>query len=302
MELMENQSGRARNLGKKGRSRLFTERDGRILHFLWRWKVASTATIHEAIGRPLTPYSTYKALERLARHKFIKTDETVEQNFLSWVLTDRGFAAIRASLGDLCEEGFSSENHWHDRNVVAFQLGEWATHQLPIVTHWTEQEMRRRAVDYYPPWVPGSKEHRPDGYTRIRSEHKDWLLAFEVEIWSKALATYERTLRFYQLIKQIDRVYWLIGDPFVRDQILRARNCIRESSQNYHCFVAMDDYIKNGWEARVVSECSENLGTVRENMQGICGDSYGKYVGNKWGQSRVTVHYDTRKVLGKKRP
>lgn len=302
MEPGERALSRTRNLGKKGRCHLFTARDSRILHFLWRWKVASTATIHEVIGRPLSPYSTYKTLERLARYKFIKTEETTEQNFLSWVLTDRGFTAIRPSLGDLCEEGFASENHWHDRNILAFQLGEWATHQLPIITHWTEQEMRRRTVDHYPPWVPQSKEHRPDGYTRIRAEHKDWTLAFEVEIWPKALATYERTLRFYQLMRSVDRVYWLVGDPLVRDQLLRARDCIRETSQNYHCFVEMNDYIENGWEARVANERSETLGTFRENMQGICGDSYGKYVGNKWGQSTVTVHYDTRKVLGKKRP
>lgn len=301
MHANEKMLSRTRHLGKKGCGRLFTDRDSKILHFLWKWKVASTATVHEAVGRPLTPYSTYKTLERLARQKYITTGEAVEQNFKSWTLTDRGFSAIRPSLGELCEEGFGSEHLWHDRNVLALQLGEWVTHQLPIVTHFTEQEMRRRAVENYPNWLPASKTHRPDGYTRIESEKKDWLLAFEAEIWPKALGTYEATLRFYQMMKQIDRVYWLIGDRRVKDLILRARTCVGENSQNFHLFIDMEEYISAGWNATVTNECSVSVGTFRENMQAICGEHYGKHVGQKWGQSSVTVHYDTRKVLGKKR-
>ncbi len=301
MEMKKSISKRNHNFGRSGKRQVFTERDNKILQFLWKWKLASTATVHEAIGRPLTEYSTYKALERLARNKFVETRYTFEQNFSSWILTDKGFEAIRAGLGDLCEEGYGSENHWHDRNVVAFQLGEWATHQFPIVTHFSEQEMRRRRVDYYPPWVPNSKNHRPDGYTRILTGEKESVLAFEVELWAKSLSTYETTLRFYDLMKKISRVYWLIGDPYVKDLVLRAKACIQDTSQNYHLFVDLHDYLKSGWDAQVLNERSERLGSFRENLQGLCGDSYGKYLGNKQGQSKVSVHYDPRKVLGKKR-
>ncbi len=301
MEKSKQSLKRNPNLGKKGCNTVVTERDLKILHFLWKWKLASTALIHEAIGRPLTPYSSYKALERLTRHHFIESRHTFGKNFSSWILTDKGFETIRPELGQLCEEGYGSENHWHDKNVVAFQLGEWATHSLPVVTHFTEQEMRRRTVDYYPSWVPNSKIHRPDGYTRIEGEGKESVLAFEVELWPKSLSIYETTLRFYELMKKISRVYWLVGDPFVKDIILRAKNCIQDTSLNYHVFVDLYDYINLGWDAPVKNERSERVGTMRENMQEICGDSYGKYLGNKWGQSRVSVHYDSRKVLGKKR-
>lgn len=292
---------RTRNLGKRGKHFVMTERDSSILNFLWKWKLASTGTLHEAIGRPRSPYSTYKALERLERHKFIRTEDTFKQNFSSWVLTDKGFEVIRETLGELAEEGYKSENHWHDRNVVAFHLGEWATHQLPIVTHFSEQEMRRRPLECYPEWVPKSKDHRPDGYTKISTGDKDTVLAFEVEIWAKALSTYETTLRFYQLMRGIERIYWLVGDPLVKEQILRARTCVRENSQNLHVFIHINDYIKFGWDAPVTNERSETLGSLRGTMQGICGDVYGKHVGTKWGKSSVTVHYDTHKVLGKKR-
>ncbi len=225
----------------------------------------------------------------------------LEQNFSSWVLTDRGFESIRLSLGELAEEGYKSENHWHDRNVVAFHLGEWATHQLPVVSFFTEQEMRRRSVECYPDWVPRSKDHRPDGYTRVKLDNKETVLAFEAELWPKAVSIYEKTLRFYQLTNKVYRIYWLVGDPLVKEQILRARTCIGEQSQNLHLFVDLDQYMSLGWDAPVMNERSENLGTLRENMQVICGDVYGKIVGSTWGNSSSTVHYHTRKVLGKKR-
>ncbi|MFN9068890.1 MAG: hypothetical protein ACK5V3_16810, partial [Bdellovibrionales bacterium] len=78
-------------------------------------------------------------------------------------------------------------------------------------------------------------------------------------------------------------------------------SCIQDTSQNYHLFVDLQDYLKSGWDAQVLNERSERLGTFRENLQGLCGDSYGKYLGNIQGQSKVSVHYDPRKVLGKKR-
>ncbi|MBX3039552.1 MAG: hypothetical protein KF789_02440 [Bdellovibrionaceae bacterium] len=301
MDILNATPSRWRNLGKRGSGFFMSDRDRKILHFLWKWKLASTASIHEAVCRPQTPYSTYKALERLAKNKFIQTEDTFEQNFSSWVLTDRGFESIRRSLGDLAEEGYKSENHWHDRNIVAFQLGEWATHQLPIVSFFTEQEMRRRSVECYPHWVPKTKDHRPDGYTRIKTDEGDLVLAMEVELWLKALSVYETTLKFYQLMRGVHRVYWLAGSESVKEQILRARDCIKEKTENLHVFVDIDDYIRDGWEAKVTNERSGNLGTFRKTMQEICGDIYGKQLGTNWGKSGVTAHYDTRKVLGKKR-
>lgn len=301
METMKSKSQKFRNLGLHGRGFFMSDRDNKILHFLWRWKLASTATIHEAVCRPQTPYSTYKALERLARNKLIQTQRTYEQNFSSWVLTDKGFESIRASLGGLSEEGFKSENHWHDRNVLALQLGEWVTYPFPIVSFFTEQEMRRRSIDYYPSWVPKSKEHRPDGYTRIQTTDGDVVLAMEAELWPKSVNIYEATLRFYQLTRGVHRIYWLIANADIKAQILRARDCIEEQTDSLHVFVDLDDYKKNGWDAQVLNERSQNLGTFRKTMQEICGDHYGKQLGTNWGKSSVTAHYDTRKVLGKKR-
>ena len=39
-----------------GRPEYLTARDSRILKYLWRWKIASTASVHEMINRPNTEY------------------------------------------------------------------------------------------------------------------------------------------------------------------------------------------------------------------------------------------------------
>jgi len=294
--------GRSRStFGDGGRHFFLTERDVLILRFIWRWKHASTATIHEVLGRPHSEYSTYKALERLNRLNFVETAESFEHRFLSWQLTDKGFRAIRGGLGELCEEGFLTEHHWHDRNVLAFQLGEWATHNFPFVTHFTEQEMRRRSVDQYPPWVPQIGGHRSDGCTRIQINNKTVVLAYEVELWPKSLTIYESVFKYYKSLREYQRIYWLIGEPYVKEQLIHAKTCAKEDSSNYHVFVDLHEYMACGWDARVTNERSQTLFTIRQNMQEICGEPYRDYMGNKWGQSRVTVHYDTRKVLGKKK-
>ena len=287
---------------KPGISPYLTSRDSKILEYIWKWKIASTASIHEAINRPQSTYSTYKVLERLKANGFIQDYFHSQERFYVWSLTEYGFSKIADYLGELDEEGYLSENHRHDRLVQAFQLGEWSTHQNPKVIFCTEQDLRRRRVDHYPTWVPQTKEHRPDGYTRIVGAKRQWTFAYEVELSAKSTQKYESVLRFFKLASGVDRVFWLVGDPFIKDQILRAKACIKDDTNNYHVFVDINDYQKNGWDAKVTNERSENLFSLREKYQEVCGDFMGEIIGTHRGNSRVSVHLDGKKVLGKPRP
>jgi len=96
-------------------------------------------------------------------------------------------------------------------------------------------------------------------------------------------------------------VYWLVKNQETRDVILRARACINEESTNYHLFVDLEDYLKNGWDAVVTNERSEKVKTLRENMQGLLGDIPGDLLGTNQGPSRVLVHLNPIKTLGKPR-
>lgn len=139
-------------------------------------------------------------------------------------------------------------------------------------------------------------------YTRIQGMKKPVTIAYEVELSAKNVQKYEALLRFYRTARLVDRVIWLVQSQAIRDTILRAKSCIKDDSTNYHLFVDLHDFIKNGWDAAVANDRSERLFTLRENYQELCGDLYGDLIGKFKGHSRVTVHLANQKVLGKPRP
>lgn len=285
----------------RGPSFSLTPRDGLIMRYIWRWKVASTASIHDAINRTQSPYSTYKVLERLEKNGFLESRFHFMDKFNVWQLTERGFFAIKDDLGELKEDGYLSENYRHDRLVQAFQLGEWSTYQMPQVSFFTEQEIRRSEVEEYPEWLPPTNEHRADGYTRLVGQEKSWTLAFEVELSAKGVQRYEGALRFYRAARGIDRVLWLVGSTEVKKTILRAKACTRDDSSNYHVFVDLNDFLKDGWDAPATNERSETLFTLREKYRGILGGILGETLGKFRGLDGVNVHLAGQKVIGKSR-
>ncbi|MBK9321810.1 MAG: hypothetical protein IPM97_02440 [Bdellovibrionaceae bacterium] len=190
----------------------------------------------------------------------------------------------------------------HDRLNQAFHLGEWATHQFPIVQFFTRQEIQQIDRPDYPDWVPKSKMHDADGYTQVQVPGKSFLMAFETELIARRDATYENMLTHYKHIKEINRVYWLVGSPEMKDKILKAKAAVHDESSNYHVFVDLEDFKKNGWDAFVSNEKTLRVHTLRENMQSICGDIYSELIGQCKGQSKVAVHLNSLKVIGRSKP
>ena len=297
----EKQKRTYRQIRRRGPDAGLKYRDRQILLYIWRWKIASTASVHEAMNRPASPYSTYKILDRLERNHLVECRFNMGERFYVWQLTELGFREIKQYLGELKEDGFLSENHRHDRFVQAFQFGEWTTFQFPSVTFFTEQEMRRRETFQYPEWVPQTSEHRADGYTRIEGEKRTWTFAIEVELSAKNVQKYENVLRFYRSARVVDQVLWLVESTAVRETILRAKSCIRDDSSNFHVFVDLADFEKNGWDAVIANERSQILTSMREKFQGILGEIPGEILGKLKGRSSVTAHLTGRKVIGKTR-
>jgi hypothetical protein len=93
----------------------------------------------------------------------------------------------------------------------------------------------------------------------------------------------------------------MVETDFVRDQILRAKACVRDETANYHLFVTLQEFVNSGWDSQVTNECSKSLGTIREITQGLCGDPAGEFLGKLRGHSGLTVHLTPQKILGKNR-
>src|SRR5471030_1789878 len=93
---------------KPGIAPYLSYRDAKILEYIWKWKIASTASIHEAVNRPQSEYSTTKVLERLKANGFILDYHHPRERFYVWSLTEFGFAATAQYLGELAEDGYLS--------------------------------------------------------------------------------------------------------------------------------------------------------------------------------------------------
>jgi DNA-binding PadR family transcriptional regulator len=251
------------------------------------------------INRPASEYSTYKILFKLEGSGFVTTLYDFEGPFSVWSLTPKGFSVVKNNLPELRDDGFSSDHLNHDRLVQAFQLGEWATHQFPIVEFFTRQERQRKSFSDHPEWVPKSQEHCPDGLTYIKGVRKNYTLAFEVELFPRSSAKYEPVLSYYKHQQSINRVYWLVDSIQTREVILKAKSEIHDESRNYHVYVDLNDFIKNGWDAMIVDEFGKKVHTIRENMQQICGDIYSEVIGKSRGRSEVNVHLNNLKVIGR---
>lgn len=74
-----------------------SDRDCAILDFLWRWKVATTQTLHAATGSGRTDYASYKALARLERLKYIEA-KVIKRFCKSIGVTDIRFHDLRATF------------------------------------------------------------------------------------------------------------------------------------------------------------------------------------------------------------
>jgi len=68
---------------KKPLSKTWTEKyrggylgplDSQILHFLWKWKVATASVLYEALAADFSPFTVNKRLRKLERNELIRAN------------------------------------------------------------------------------------------------------------------------------------------------------------------------------------------------------------------------------------
>lgn len=232
---------------------MLTERDLRLLEFLWRWKVVSTAALTAKFFQNRSPETAYTRLWHLRRSGHIAFVATGEAEAFVWSLAQKGFHAIRHRLPELDEEGFKSENVGHDSLVSAIHLGEWLISPPPGSETFSEQEIRRLHMDCFPGWCPKTKRHRPDGYWRTLRDDKWLSFALEVEIHQKKSSYYSWLARFYDERQEIDRVVWVVRPRRLADSVLRELRKVVGERVAIHNFLALEDVQKVGWKAPILT-------------------------------------------------
>jgi hypothetical protein len=128
-----------------------TERDYKLLRFLWKWKTVSTTGLARKFFPEIQPLSAYRRLMHLEAGGFVRSLPIDGRWNEVWGLTDRGFKYILPKLGELQHVGHKSENVFHDYLSSAFHLGEWLTHQPENSQTYSEQQLRRYPTDAWPP-------------------------------------------------------------------------------------------------------------------------------------------------------
>jgi hypothetical protein len=227
------------------------EVDLKVMQSLWKWKMATTASIGEEFYA--NPYSegAYKRLHKLAKAGFIESVPLTCEKYI-WVLTRAGFNLIKPYLPVLKDEGFKSEALEHDYLCSALQRGPWISKLPEDVILCSEQELRRFKSDHYPQNIPDSEVHRADGYSIIPIKKESQVIAFEVELNSKNKSDYRVVAKFYERQSHVFRVIWLVESLSFAKWIQKI--ICDATPENYlaHDFILLNDYKNLGWNAPII--------------------------------------------------
>lgn len=224
-------------------------RDFEILNFLWKWKVSTTSALSYRFFGNIKLSSAYRRLWVLERGGYICAVSDNRRMHCLWALTKLGFHVIKGNLPELREVGFRSENLSHDLVTSAIHLGGFLFGIPNGVALFSEQELRRLPLEFYPDWVPRSELHRPDGYWHVPVGNPMATVGLEVELSQKKDVKYEIIADFYASQPSIVRVLWLCAKSsmawLLHEKISKA---LKHSPMN-HNFVSFQNFQKFGWDS-----------------------------------------------------
>lgn len=259
-----------------------TERDVRILRYLWKWKTLSTSALATKFFPKVSPQGAYRRLIRLEDAGFIQAIDTTKYWQIIWVLTLKGFKRIRPFLGELSGEGFRSENNMHDHIATAFHLGEWLTHQPAYTQTFSEQQLRRIAPELWDEWVPKFDSHRPDGYSLYFQGEKKIVVAFEAELTLKDKRRYESVVAFYDTHSSIQFVFWLVDSKVTLNSMKRTFEKFHVREWSKHHFMLLSDFREKGWhtpfvtgqfQGKALADFLLPSGITKVSPGDLCGDT-----------------------------
>ncbi len=240
---------------KNIKPRMLTAKECSILIFLWRWKVATILTLKEEFASKASFWNFYHLLKDLQKDGYLEIRygaTSTNKKFALWHLSDFGFNYVKDELGELDDITFASTSLFHDSYVTAFHYGNWIYRKPENVDLFTEQELKCSVGNSYPYWVPNTKVHRPDGYTRIKVGTKNCIVAVEVELSLKTQERYQAVGDFYDDRKNISHILWLVSSKSMMDSIQNAMIERRSKRIHDHHFVLLNDFDKNFWEAKLI--------------------------------------------------
>ena len=212
----------------------------------------------------LSHWCFYRKIKRLVAEGYVIERGSAELEFSVLQLSKKGFEYIKFDLGFLRENRYAAQSVAHDFWATAFQLGELALTPSSDIEFFTEQELQCTDDSLLPDWVPRSREHFPDGFTRIKNVHADSVFAIEVDLNLKPQLRYVKSGYYFDgLDSKTDVVFWLCDGLRLMERICEFLNSAKLRRAEIHHFVLLDDFKRLGWQAVVRSGREQNK-TVRD--------------------------------------
>ncbi len=229
--------------------RISSTRDLRILTFIWKWKVTTSAVLMHKFFAGVSPFTAYRRLWKLAKAGFIESRSDCTGQKFVWMLGQRGFTVVKERLPfELKEEGYKSECLGHDLVVAAFHLGSWVSGAPENVEIVTEQQLRRCNAEDLPLQYDTIEGHRPDGFTFIKlPDGKYQGFAIEVELNVKTVEHYHRLSSRYHCFS--GDTLWLTADVTSANRIWHHLKYCNSDGWQRHSFVTLSQFQKLGWDA-----------------------------------------------------
>ena len=254
---------------KKKKFVQITERDIRILKFLWRWKLISESAIAVKFFPDLHPGTAYNRMRELQLAGLTEKRADVKVRHFYWTLTQNGFNTIADDITGLGERGFASEHIRHDALATALHLGDWLVELGNISGIFSEQQLRRVRLEDYPSWVPKSEKHRPDGYWGFACESGIKPVALEMELTIKSTREYEDIVYFYDSEQRISRVLWVVSSRGTAERIKKCFLKVVRKSNGVHSFVLLEHFLESCWNANIFDGLDIGK-TISEFLESQC--------------------------------
>ena len=254
--------------------------DVEILQFIWKWRRVPASCLRLALAPNAKPDAFNRRLKKLEKHDYIDTAWESLYKRRTWILGPRAEEILPDLFPNIEGKGSGSPSRAHDYLVLAFTMGEWIFDQQNRPEYFTEQMITQLDPTTRPPWLPATLNERiPDCLMRFQKEGRERIFAIEVELNAKSQIRYEGIMRAYKGDTTISRVIWLYRDPYIVEQIQKAIREIRMPTKNFVCFVDEKDFNEKMWNAAVINECSENIGSLSALFRGQQGLESGEMKG-----------------------
>ena len=228
---------------------ILTERDVRILAFVWRHRLSTFRLLKEMHFSELSHGTAYNRCRRLRDAGYLRTDFLDGTRSTLWCLGERGFRFLETNeLPELKVNSYKPQSKAHDLLAFATLLGDWRTERPKTVRIFSEQEIACLHLDELPSSSADSERRIPDGIWLFEDERERKAVALEVELTAKSTDRYQRICLTYSSTHFYTNVVWVVPRSTLAERILKVAGA-SDFARKQHLFIKTKDIEERGWHA-----------------------------------------------------